>query len=166
MFGNKVAAGSSSTIVSITTVPTTDATPTNETAVTEAMLKSAIQLAWTDGGEPTMVLCDAFNKQKISAFSGIATQYRDNPKLQQAAIIGAADVYVSDFGTLNIVPSRFVDTAAVLVLDPEYWEVSFLRPIQQEKLAKTGDSDKGHILAEYTLVARNPASSAIIWGTS
>ena len=42
-------------------------------------------------------------KQKFSGFQGIATQYRDNPGNSTAVIIGAADVYRSDFGLHSII---------------------------------------------------------------
>ena len=54
----------------------------------------------------------------------------------------------------------------VYVLDLEYWSVSYLRPIQQQQLAKTGDSDRTMLLAEYTLCAKEPDSSAKIYTTT
>ena len=79
---------------------------TTQTTVTEANLKLAVQRAWTQGGDPKLVLCGPVNKQYLSSFSGIATQYRDNPQVGPGVIIGAADVYVSDFGEHQIVPAR------------------------------------------------------------
>ena len=44
-------------------------------------------------------------------------------------------------------------------IEKDKWAVAYLRPFRQEKLAKTGDSDKVHMLVEYTLEARNEKSS-------
>ena len=54
----------------------TVAAPTDGTSVTfiEADLKSALQLAWTDGGDPSVILMSATNKARFSTFAGIATR--------------------------------------------------------------------------------------------
>lgn len=165
--GNGVGLGTAATTPSITSgAPGTAPTAGTASAFSEGVLKSAIALAWTDGGDPTLVLMTATDKQTASGFSGIATQYRDNAgSMGPAVIIGAADVYVSDFGTHYLVASRFMPTGNVYGIDPEYWEVQYLRPIQQMELAKTGDSDKRLMLAEYTLCAKNPDSSFKIYTT-
>ena len=135
-------------------------------ALVQADLLSAIALCWTNGGDPTMILMDAANKQIASGFSGIATQYRDNPQAGPATIIGAADVFVSDFGTHSLIASRFTQTDIVYLIDPEYVQLGFLRPIQQIDLAKTGDNDRAMILAEFTLQVSNPDAHGIILGTT
>ena len=115
-----------------------------------------------------MVLMDAVNKRTASAFSGIATQYRDNVGSTPgpATILGAADVYVSDFGTHSLVASRFVPTDIVYALDLEFICTGYLRPIQQIELAKTGDSDRAMLLAEFTLIMKNPDASGIVFSTT
>lgn len=137
----------------------TDASSTNTATLTEANLKSVIQSCWTDGGDPKMIMVGPYNKTKVSGFAGIATLYKDVPGKSQATIIGAADVYVSDFGEHMVVPNRFQRDRTVFVLDMDYWKVATLRPIQQNPLAKTGDAEKRQMLVEYTLVAANPNSS-------
>jgi len=162
IWDNQVDSGAATT----TTITITSGAPVtavvNGTAVafTEANLKSAMSAAWTDGGEPNMVLCGPTDKQLISAFSGIATQYRDNPQAGPSTIIGAADVYVSDFGTVNIVPTRFYGVGQVYVLDTSTWSCDYLRPIQMNDLAKTGDSERRQILAEFTLKCESPSANA------
>jgi hypothetical protein len=128
-------------------------------AFTEAMMKTAMQSCFTNGGDPDCVMVGPFNKTKVSAFSGIATQYRDNQNVGPAKIIASADVYVSDWGEVKIVPNRFQRDRTALIIEKDKWAVSYLRPFRQEKLAKTGDSDKVHMLVEYTLEARQEASS-------
>ena len=141
------------------------AAPTDRTdagAFTEADLKTIVKSCWSAGGEPSVVMVGAFNKQAASAFGGIATQYRDNPQTGPGAIIAAADIYVSDFGTLSIVPNRFSRDQTALVLDPEMWAIAELRPLATVPLAKTGDSDQMQIIKECTLVSRNEAASGKI----
>ena len=128
-------------------------------AFTEAMLKTVLQGAFTQGGDPDCVMVGPFNKQKVSGFGGIATLYRDTAGSKgQASIMGAADLYVSDWGEVQIVPNRFQRDRTAMVIEKDKWAVAYLRPFKQEKLAKTGDSDKVHMVVEYTLESRQEAS--------
>ena len=131
-------------------------------AFTETLLKTVIQKVWTSGGTPKMLMVGPFNKTAASAFTGIATRYRDVPAGQQAQIIGAADVYVSDFGTVNIVPNRFQRDRDAFVVDPDYASLAVLRPIQKMDLAKTGDAEKALLLVEYGLKVNNEAAHGIV----
>lgn len=140
----------------------TVAAPTDTTTqgtIVEANLKAIIQETWSSGGEPGTVLVGPLTKQKISGMAGIATQYRDNQQVGPGVIIASADIYVSDFGQHQIVPSRFSRDRTALILDMDYWGVAFLRNITREPLAKTGDSDKEMLLVEYTLESKNEAAS-------
>lgn len=144
-------------------VAATDATSTQFQTFIEADLKSVIKQCWTNGGDPGVVMVGPFNKQKASGFGGIATLYRDTAgSMKPATIMGAADVYVSDFGEHRIVPNRFSRDRTALVLDMDYWEVAYLRPFQQAKLAKTGDSEKRQLLVEFALCSKNEAASGKI----
>lgn len=131
-------------------------------AFTEALLKGVIAKVWESGGTPKMLMVGSFNKQAASGFDGIATRFRDVPAGQQAQIVGAADVYVSDFGTVNIVPNRFQRARDAFIVDPQYASMAVLRPIQQMELAKTGDAEKRLMLVEYGLKVNNEAAHGIV----
>ena len=81
------------------------------------------------------------NKTVVSGFAGIAAQRFMAASDSPATIVGAADVYMSDFGTLNVIPNRFQRERDAFLLDPEYASVCYLRPIQAVELAKTGDAE-------------------------
>lgn len=151
--------GANPTVGSNPTAARTDGT---QRAFTEALLKDVVAKVWTAGGTPKMLMVGAFNKQAASAFNGIATKFRDVPAGQQAQIIGAADVYVSDFGTVNIVPNRFQRARDGFIVDPDYASLAVLRPIQQMELAKTGDAEKRLMLVEYGLKVSNEAAHGIV----
>ena len=72
--------------------------------------------------------------------------------------------YESDFGTLKVVPNRFLRAGGrdCLVLQDDMWAVAWLRPIYSFDLSKTGDSIRKEIVGEYALVARNEKSSGIV----
>ena len=138
-----------------TTLPNDDRSDGVTRAFTETILKNVLQKVWEQGGDPSIVMVGAKNKQVVSGFNGIATRYRDVPAGKQAQIIGAADVYVGDFGQVNIVPNRFQRDRDAFVLSPDYAGVHFLRPFQQVELATTGDAEKRLLLAEYGLAIYN-----------
>ena len=131
-------------------------------AFTEAMLKDAMQQAYTSGGQPTLLMVGPHNKTVVSGFAGIAAQRYQAPSDSPTTIIGAADVYMSDFGTLNVVPNRFQRERDAFLLDPEYASVCYLRPIQNVELSKTGDAEKSMVIAEFGLKVLNEAAHAIV----
>lgn len=134
-------------------------------SVSVGTLKAVIANVWTNGGNPNIILVGAAVKQKISGFAGIATLYREaGMTAKGTAIVGAADLYVSDFGEHRVVPDRFVRASVALVLDMDYWSVAFLRKVSQKELARTGSSEKRFIDVEFCLVAQNPLSSGKISG--
>jgi len=159
---NYVGAGTAGSDGTTARVSGTDA------AFTEAMLKSAVKQAFVQGGNPSVLMVTPTQKQVVSGFAGIAEQRYQAPSNAPTTIVGAADVYLSDFGTLSVVPNRFMtadsdDNGEVaFVLDPEYAAVAYLRPFQTNELAKTGDSEKTQLLVEYTLEVKNEKAHAII----
>ena len=139
----------------------TDATTAGTFVV--ANLKAVIQACWTAGGNPGIIMCGATTKQDISGFAGIATLYREaGSTAKGTAIVGAADLYISDFGEHRVVPNRFSRDRTCLVLDMDYWAVAYLRKVSQKEIARTGASIKRFIDVEYALVAKNPQSSGKI----
>jgi len=125
---------------------------------TEALLKTVVSEVYVSGGSPKILMVGAAGKQKVSSFAGIAAQRYMAPNNTPTTIIGAADVYMSDFGTMSVVPNRFMRTRDALVLDPEYAALAYLRPFQTNDLAKTGDSENTQLLAEVTLEVKNEAA--------
>ena len=128
--------------------------------LTEAMVKDAMQKAFTAGGQPSILMVGPHNKTVVSGFAGIAAQRYQAPSDGPTTIIGAADVYLSDFGTLSVTPNRFMRERDAFLLDPEYASVCYLRPIQQVELAKTGDAEKRMVIAEFGLKVTNEAAHA------
>ncbi|MGH9822604.1 MAG: SU10 major capsid protein [Blastocatellia bacterium] len=141
--------------------PSTAPTDGTTTAtLTNTNLNLALQGAWSNGGDPSVILATANNKTAIDAFTSIATRFVDVDAATQSPIIGAANVYVSDFGRHTVVLHRYVRTVTLLCIDPNYWAIAFLRRPMARELARTGDGTKYQIITECTLVARNWQASA------
>ena len=157
-FGSGGSAGSSGT--------TARTNGTNRT-FTETELKTVIKEVFESGGSPKILMVTPAHKQTVSAFAGIAAQRYMAPSDAPTTIIGAADIYLSDFGSVSVVPNRFMLSGnsaneVAFVLDPEYAAVAYLRPFQTIELAKNGDSDRTQLLVEYTLEVKNEAAHGII----
>ena len=136
--------------------------------ITEALLKGVIADCWNEGATPSVVMCGSAQKQKISTFTGNATRFKE---AEDAKLSAAIDVYVSDFGELQIVPNRRMRTRTVssvdytpdvLVLDPSYAEVVYLQTAKQEPLAKTGLSERRLISCEYGLQVTSQKAHGIV----
>lgn len=138
----------------------TDSTVTG--SVAESHLKTIAKAVYDAGGEANLIMVGTGTKQKFSTFAGIATQYRENSGNSRATILGAADVYISDYGEYKIVANRKVRDRTALFLDMEHWQVGRVRGITKEPLAKTGDSDRVMLVTDYTLIALNEAASGKI----
>jgi len=135
---------------------TNNRTEGTQRAFTELDLKASLQLAWTNGGKPDMILVGGFNKQRFSTFTGRSTPIE---QATSKTIVAAVDTYESDFGRLRVVPDRFSRARDVLILQTDMWAVAYLRKFESADLAKTGDSDRFQILSEYCLVSRNEKAS-------
>ena len=129
-------------------------------AFTSAVLNLALQGAWQEGGDASVILLTAKQKALLDAFTSVATRFVDVAKGAQASITGASNVYVSDFGTHKVVLNRYGRDSVVLCLDPSFWAVRYLRKPAKRDLARTGDAVKYQIITEWALVARNWKASA------
>ena len=138
----------------------TDArTDGTQRAFTEAQLKTVIASCFDNGGEPDTIMVGSFNKQALSAFSGGSTR---NIDATGKTLVNAIDVYVSDFGTMQVVPNRFQRSRSALVLDMDLWKKADFRPLSRHDLAKTGDTDRVQLIMETTLQAQNEAGSGMV----
>ena len=145
----------------ITTNVTDAGSSSTHAAMVEADVLAAAEAVWTAGGEASTILLGATNKKLITAMSGRADSVRsvsDN----NTTIQNAVDVYVSDFGTYNIVMDRFCDQDVVYFLDHDMWSVDYLRDFQTVDIARAGDGEKKMLLVEYGLRCGNEAANAKI----
>ena len=139
--------------------PNAAATDGTARAITETMLKGVIADCWTEGAEPSIVLCGASQKQTISGFTGNATKFQE---VDAKRLTAAVDVYISDFGSLEIVPARHIRSRDVLVLDPNYAKIAYLQTATQKELARTGLSERRLISAEWGVEVTSEKAHGII----
>ena len=136
-------------------------------AFTEPLLRSALKDTWVSGGNPNVIMLNGLNKQKLSFFTGGATRF---DKAEDRRLMTSIDVYESDFGTMQVTPNRWIrKTAAsakrgqdVYLLEMDFWAVAFLRDFKLQNPAQTADADQRFMVVEYTLEAKNEASSGMV----
>jgi uncharacterized protein DUF5309 len=139
------------------TDPATDSVSTR--AFTETMLKTVIQSCYTEGASPSILSVGPFNKGVVSSFTGRA---QARHAIAEDTIQAAAHLYASDFGEIKVMPNRFQRERTALVIDPDYAEIAYLRQPQVKDLARTGDSERKYVVAEYALCVKNEKAHGVI----
>lgn len=133
-------------------------------ALEETELRFALESNWNNGSMTDCIAVNATAKNYINDFTGVAQRQIDVSRGDQASIVGAADFYVSNFGTHKVVLHRHIRTSVALFLDTSLWAVGNLRGYATEPLAKTGDAEKRLMNCEKTLVCRNPVGNSKVVG--
>ena len=131
-------------------------------------LKQEIYSASTSS--PNLLLVNPQTKAKLSQYlygsstARIATPEQQVPAMPKrgGTVIGAVDFWYTDFGMVRITPARNLNSNVALLLDPEYWAVSYLRPFRKENLPQAGDSKRFVLLADYALCSKNEAANGVI----
>ena len=153
--------------------PNSAATDGTVRALTEDGLLGVIKACYVNGSNPNVIMMGPTVKQQFSKYmfstnSRIATPYQDYGKNQRdgVGVVGAVDVYVSDFGVLDVIPNRLQrqvsnDYVDVFVLDTEYAKVSYLDDYKTETIAQVGDAERRTLLVDYSLVIPNPGAHGI-----
>lgn len=125
-------------------------------AFTEDQVKTVVKLCFDAGGTPDTLMASGFNRQIASSFSTGKTIMQ---KAEDPTLHATFSVYESDFGSLKIVPNRFMRARSALILQTDMWAFATLQDFHSFDLAKTGHSDARVVAVEYTLEARNEAAS-------
>lgn len=144
--------------------PTNAVTAGTDRTFTKALLDTACQNIYTTSGQfAEMLVVSPNHKGLFSAFSSIAQNRFEVKNKQQGVVVGGAEVYMSDFGAISVVPHYLLASATTAyVLNTDYMELAFLDGFKTVDLAKTGDSDKVLITADCCLAVRAPTAIAKI----
>ncbi|MDJ0933732.1 DUF5309 domain-containing protein [Breoghania sp.] len=141
------------------------ATNGTQRALTKALLDGVIKSCFVNGAELRMLSVGPHNKQVFSgllADTKVAQQRTNVSGDGQMTIYGGADVYVSDFGSLNVVANRFQPERNAYLVDPDYASVAALRNTRIERPAKTGDALNWVIIEEKTLRVDNEKAHGVV----
>ena len=154
------------------------ATNGTQRAFSKIILDAVILSTYNAGGSPKTLMLAPYAKTVFSTFmsdSNVAQQRFEAPKKDQTTIVAAADMYLSDFGTISVVPNRQMARAGAAVarnaflIDSRMVSLGVFDDIQLVKPAKTGDAEKRVLVTEYTLLVNNEAAHGVaadIYGMS
>lgn len=139
---------------------------TNSTSVatlSTSVLDDVIQNAWSNGGNPNLIVADATWKRTIDGFNSnrAALQNGDMNTFENLLT-----VYESTFGAFPVILGRWMPTKSVMVINTHNVHVTPLqgRTFQHIRVAPTGDAEKGMVLGEYTLEVKNADGMAKAYG--
>lgn len=141
------------------------ATNGTQRTFTEALLKSVLSTTFTNAGAgnmPSQIYMGPTTKQVFSSFTGIADIRADVSGKSQATIYGAAEVYVSDFGSLTAIPHAYGLTRDALIINPKMAKVATLDGLKSKALASNGDNEKFLLTFEKGLVISNEKAHACV----
>lgn len=164
IYTNTSHGGTGATAAHTSGAPTTANTAGTNRAFAETQIKTVMQSIYTNSGEmPKFISMSPSHKAGFSAFTGIASTRFNVKGKSQATIIGGADVYVSDFGNLTVVPN-YVQASSnqVYILNPETYGVAFLQGFKSVPLAKTGHTEKELVFCEAAVVVTSEVSNGKI----
>jgi len=160
------------------TTVTTARVPGTGRALSEVMVRDAVESIYEEGGDPTKMMSipgviRKFSEYLFTSSARVGTIMSDQGKSKEkAAALGSVNVFVTDFGTLLMVPNRLqqkykdvsttLDVADVFILDPEYLSLCYLQGYRTDELAKLGQKERRQMLVDWTLIVNTEKAHGII----
>jgi hypothetical protein len=145
-------------------------------ALSEKTVRDMVQSVYQQGGDPTVLMSvpsvvRAFSEYLFTSSARVATLTSDQGKsAEKATALGAVNVFVSDFGTLELVDNRLQQTYAaddgtaadVYIITPDMLAIAYLHGYRVEPLAKTGLADNRQMAVDWTLIVNTEKAHAVI----
>lgn len=162
-----IAAGSASTPRIMGGLPAfLTANATSGASLTKAKFENAVKLAYEDGGTgPWLAPLSSTNFQKVCAFYDSSAYLRVT---REENVVGMAPVerIVTPFGDVYALLDRWAVDGTIYLVDEKHVGLKTFREFTQETLAKTGDYERGQVVGEVTLCARQANSHASLTSVS
>lgn len=136
-------------------------------ALTLQLIEDGMQSAWEDGGNPKMLVASATNRANFSnltASSNLVNNQVNMTQAKEVTYVGSTSVFLTDFGTLEVAPSRFLGNDRVFMIDPDFASLCTIngRNFAENQIAPTGDAEKFQIVTEWALKVQAPKAHAMI----
>lgn len=140
---------------------TTNYTTVSGVTLTEKMFNDICSLAYANPVNLREGYMNIGLKRTINQFTTSVQRYIPASDRKSFDII---DVYEAEMGVIALFKSRYqfgTDTtfanggSSFMVIDPDYFQVGWLRPLTVQQLAVDGDRERRFMVAELTLIARS-----------
>lgn len=165
--------------------PTTAAVNGTLRALSEATIKDMMRAAYENGGNPTMAMSTPACIERLSDWlfnssARVATLQSDVSQGNRTdngsgggksgggvTAQGAVNIFVTNFGTLELVPNRFQSTIAanaadLYLIDPDSFERCYLQGYETKELARDGLGENREISVDASLICLNPEANAVV----
>ena len=98
-----------------------------------------------------------FSEYLFTSSARVATLMSDQGKsAEKATALGAVNVFVTDFGTLDLIPNRLQQKQTTASTDdPEYLSLCYLKGYRTDMLAKTGLAENRQMSVDWSLIVNN-----------
>lgn len=132
-------------------------------SIVKADVDDAMEAIYGDGGNPDLLVLNPAVARDLKDLLDTSSYVRLD---QDNTQIGMAPVQrvVTQYGTLQLVMSRFCPVAKAYVLDSRKVGLYTYRPFFWHELAVTGDSKKGEVIGEFSLLVANDKAHGWIYG--
>lgn len=130
-----------------------------ETAPTQNDFKAVVKKLWDAGlgSNEFYAFVNADFKEIIDDF--YANQINYNQPMDTYGFV--ANKVITNYGVVNVVLNRHMPANKLLVVDPSYLRLVYLRKPAFEMLAKDGDNIKGMVITECSLKVLNSKAVAV-----
>jgi hypothetical protein len=143
----------------------TNFTASSGTTLTEKVFNDIVTLTYANPVNLREVYANMRIKRTINGFTTNTTRFIPSEDRRQVNIV---DVYESEIGTLALFKSRDQLQSASptlqgnswIAIDPDYFQVGWLRPVQEMELGLDGDRKRRMLVGECTLIVRSEKAGA------
>jgi len=153
--------------------------------LTETAIRDLVESIYQEGGDATKLMAVPAVIRQISEYlftssARVATLMSDQGKSgEKATALGSVNVFVTDFGTLTLVPNRLqlgyaaayatpqlpnatAVNSDVFILDPEYLSLCYMKGYRTDMLAKTGLAENRQMSVDWSLIVNTEKAHGII----
>lgn len=130
-------------------------------AITKGDIDTVMELAHLDGGQPNLLVVHPSVARDLKDIIDTSSFVRVDQSENKLGL-GPLQMVQTQFGSLRVIMDRWCPSGNAYLLDPRKIGLFTLRPFGWKPLAVTGDSKKGEVLGEFSLlVAHNEAHGTI-----
>jgi hypothetical protein len=126
------------------------------TAISDSTILAQVQACYDAGGSPDRLMVGSHQKRAISALESSEIRYAQATNIRGQTV----DYFDTDFGRLSVVLNRWCLPNQAFIYSRDQATIGVLRPASFQMLAKTGDAQKGMVVAEKTLYFRRQSWAA------
>jgi hypothetical protein len=132
-------------------------------AIAKADLDDVMEYCYADGGFPDLFVCNPAVGRDVKDLIDTSSFVRIDQKENS---IGTAPVQNirTQYGDLRVLMSRWCPVGKAYVLTSAKVGLYTLRPFAWKELAATGDSKKGEVIGEFSMLVANDKAHGYIYG--